>query len=228
MHQAGVAEVHLRFVAGRRFDAHDRIGCPRLEPTDEAVDGLIRPGEPAFITQNLVDGPTLDALLAQIDDALPKPLDAGGHRGRADDRQRGRQRRLQRRGLRQRAGQQVLRRGPLVIFAHGLATDVQVPGDAPVPLAELEPAKNLANVQHVRSPSCHARPPQKEGQYATEWSPASEAAGGPRSGGNAWPPLRRKRVASYRPKTGGPQSGENAWPPMPGNVWRTIVETDTA
>jgi hypothetical protein len=185
VHQTGVAEVHLRFVTGGRFDPHDRVGRARLEPAHEAVHRLIRAGEPAFLTQDLVDGPTLDTVLPQIDDPLAKPLDTRRCGRGADHGQRGGQSQLQRRSVRQRLRQEPLARGPLVVLAHGLPTDVQVPGNAPVPLAELQPAKNLANVQHVRSPSCHARPPRKEEQYATEWSPASEAAGGPRSGGNA-------------------------------------------
>jgi hypothetical protein len=106
----------------------------------------------------MVDRPALDAQLPQMDNALPKPLDAGRHRGRLHDRQRGRQRRLERRRIRQRPGEELVRRRPRSVFADGLTTDVQVPGDAPVPLAELEPANDFSNVQHVRSPSCHARP----------------------------------------------------------------------
>jgi hypothetical protein len=38
--------------------------------------------------------------------------------------------------------------------------------------------------------------------------------GWPRSGVNAWPPIGRKQLAPYRPKTSGPRSGDNAWPPI--------------
>jgi hypothetical protein len=81
--------------------------------------------------------------------------------------------RLQRRGVRQRTAREALLLRLRPIFANRLATDLQVPSDLLIGLAQLHSSNQLTNVQHVRSPPC---------QVASRWSKQTGVLGAEENG----------------------------------------------
>ena len=70
-HPPRAPKIDLRFLARRRLDPDKPLGRGRLERADEAPQAAIAPGEANVVPQALQDGPTLDPLGAERQDALP-------------------------------------------------------------------------------------------------------------------------------------------------------------
>ena len=89
---------------------------------------------------------------------------------------------------------------PHAVPGHGVAADVQVAGDAPVWLAQLQPSQNLTDVGHRTPPSRHGSPPGVDEL------------------------LRRgcPRLGSMKKESGHAPSGGSIWPPLGGSVWVTL------
>ncbi len=92
------------------------------------------------------------------------------------------------------------------VVRHGVAADAEVAGDAPVGLAQLQPAQNLADVGHRTPPSRHSSPPGADvlrRGFPVVGRMKKESGHAP-PGGSLWPPL-----------------GGSVWVTLPGSVWAT-------
>ena len=155
--QSGGAEVDLGLVPRGGLDPHGRARRGGFQSTQKALHGRVTAGEPVLLDQELEDGLALHALLAPGHDLVlvrrhrgllvgrPLPL------GRAEQGRHGR-------GVRQRAAEEALPLGPAAITGHGVPAQAQLPGNAPVRLAQLEPAEHFTHVGHLAPLSRHRSP----------------------------------------------------------------------
>src|SRR6185436_14082903 len=188
---AGVAEVHLRLLAGRDLHPDARAGrCRGLAP-QEAFHRGIAAAEVVLLDQQLPDRLALDAARMQLQHLLTERLDEGLLMGRPILR-RGLHERHQHARLRQRACEQAVTLGPEPVVRDRVTADAEIPRDTPVWLAQLHPPHDLPDIGHRAPPSRHS-PPLRAVVAARRRSATtvgtSKEPGASSAGGSAWPPL---------------------------------------
>ena len=203
---AGVAEVHLRLLAGRDFEPQRGAAPSGRQPSQEALHRRVAAGEVMLLDEELPDGLAFDPTLVQGEHALAPGLDPRLLMRRALGRRR-RQQAGERGRVRERAAvQDAVAARPHAIPRDGVATDAEIPGDPAIGLAQLQPAENLTDVGHRTPPSRHSSPPGVDGLQQGFWAGARmrKESGHAPPGGSLWPTL-----------------GGSVWVTLSGSAWAT-------
>jgi hypothetical protein len=202
-----VAKVDLSFLAGGDLQAEGGTRRGGDVPAQEALHRGVAASEAVLLDEQLPDRLALDPPLMQREDTLAKGLNPGllmqGPFSRRGPQETGQRRRIGQRA----AGHDPMARGPHAVAGHGVAADVEVAGDAPVRLAQLQSSQDLADLGHRIPPSRHV---------------SSPGTGVLRGG---WPVVGRTRKESghARPaRSSWPPLGGSRWVTLPGSVWATL------
>src|SRR5438876_701509 len=203
---AGVAEVHLRFLTRRDFEAQRGAASRRREPAQEAFHRGVAAGKAVLLDEELPDRLPFHATLVQGEHALAPRLHERLFMRRALARRRRQQLRERGRGGQRAAVEHAVTSRPHAIPGDGVATDAEVPGDPTIRLAQLQPPENLADVGHWTPPSRHSSPPGvgvlQRGFLVT--ARTRKESGHAPPGGSLWPTL-----------------GGSGWVTLPGSRWAT-------
>src|SRR5437867_12312332 len=203
---AGVAEVHLRFLTRRDFEAQRGAESRRRARGQGACHRGVAAGKAVLLDEELPARLPFHPTLVQGEHALAPRLRERLSMCRALARRRRQQLRERGRGGQRAAVEHAVTSRPHAIPVDGVATDAEVPGDPTIRLAQLQPPENLTDVGHRTPPSRHSSPPGagvlQRGFRVTARTRKESGRAPP--GGSIWPTL-----------------GGSGWVTLPGSRWAT-------